>query len=332
MTPINSANDSERQHERMNTLIAADAPLCGVIPPVITPLTLDGEVDVTSLERLVEFEISAGVHAIFALGTGGEGPYLTDDQRRTVLDTVTRVVNKRVPVLAGVSDIGTRKVLHNAEVSVEYPVDALVSTAPFYGTVTTPEIDSHFRAIHAAFDLPLYAYDIPGFVGVKLPGELTVALAHDGIIAGVKDTSGEEDGFRFVIEETRDLPGFAVITGSDITGDAAIYQGAHGMIVGVANIDPQGFVKVYDAATVGDWDTARAEQERLHKLRLIAKIAAKRISPFSATIGAFKAAQVQRGIIDTDLLQAPLQQLNGDERSAVHAVLESQNLGKIEFE
>jgi 4-hydroxy-tetrahydrodipicolinate synthase len=314
----------------MKSIIQPDVPLHGVIPPITTPLTPDGEVDVASLERLVEFEISAGVHAIFALGTGGEGPYLTDQQRETVLETVTRAVAKRIPVLVGISDVGTRKTLHNAAISAQYPIDGFVSTPPFYGSVTWPEIETHFRALHSAHsDLPLYAYDIPGFVGVKLPAELTVQLAHDGVIAGIKDTSDEEDGFRYIIEETRDLPGFAVITGSDITGDAAIFQGAHGMIVGVANVDPHGFVKVYDAAVAGDWDTARTEQERLHKLRMIAKIAAKRISPFSATLGSFKAAQVYRRIIENDLLQSPLQNLDAAETAAVISVLQSQNLGPV---
>ena len=314
----------------MTGIIDPEVPLHGVIPPITTPLTPDGEVDVASLERLVEFEVAAGVHAIFALGTGGEGPYLTDDQRETVLETVSRVVARRIPVLVGVTDIGTRKALHNAAVSVAYPIDGLVSTPPFYGSVGAGEIEAHFRSLHAAHpDLPLYAYDIPAFVGVKLPAELTVRLAHDGVIAGVKDTSDEEDGFRLIIEETRDLPGFAVITGSDITADAAIFQGAHGMIVGVANIDPHGFVRVYDAAVAGDWDTARSEQERLHKLRLVAKIAAGRISGFSATLGAFKAAQVHRGIIANDLLQAPLQNLDDRERAAVVEVLRLQHLGPI---
>lgn len=311
------------------TTLSSTQPLRGVIPPIITPLTPTGTVDVPSLERLVNFEVDAGVHAIFALGTGGEGPYLTDDQQHTVLRTVTDTVAGRIPVLAGVSDIGTAKVLANVEIATQYPVDALVSTAAFYGSVSRIELDAHFRAIAAASDLPLYAYDIPLFTGVKLPADLTVELAHDGVIAGVKDTSGEEDGFRFIIENTRDLPGFSVITGSDITGDAAILQGAHGLIVGVANIDPHGFVEMYDAAVRGDWQAARVVQERLHALRLIAKIAAGRISGFSATIGAFKAAQVYRGIIDHDLLQAPLQSLDDAERAAVHRVLDGQGLGRI---
>lgn len=309
--------------------MTAHEPLRGVIPPIITPLTPSGEVDVVSLRRLVNFEVGAGVHAIFVLGTGGEGPYLTEGQQRITLATVTTTVANRIPVLAGVSDIGTRRALHNAAIAQEYPIDALVSTSAFYGTVGWNEIDHHFRAIAASTDLPLYAYDIPVFTGVKIPAELTVQLAKDGVIAGVKDTSGEEDGFRYIIEHTRDIEGFSVITGSDITGDAAMLQGAHGMIVGVANIDPHGFVRVYDAAMKGDWDTARTEQERLHSLRLITKIASARIGGFSATLGAFKAAQVLRGIIDHDGLQPPLLTLNDAERAQVKTVLDSQELGRI---
>lgn len=310
-------------------LIDSKTTLRGVIPPVTTPYTLAGEVDTASLRRLIEFEINAGVHALFALGTGGEGPYLTPDQQHQVLETITEVVAGRIPVLVGVSDIGTRKALRNVAIAMQYPIDALVSTPAFYGSVAINELSTHFRAIAASSDLPLYAYDIPIFAGVKIPVELTLELARDGIIRGIKDTSGDEDGFRYLIENTRDIEGFSVITGSDITGDLAIMQGAHGMIVGVANIDPHGFVKVYNAAMQGNWEVARVEQERLHKLRLIAKIAAKRISGFSATLGAFKAAQVYRGIIENDLLQSPLQLLNADEKRAVHVVLDEQGLGKI---
>jgi 4-hydroxy-tetrahydrodipicolinate synthase len=311
------------------TIIDPDSPLRGVIPPVTTPLTAGGDVDIESLSRLIEFEIDAGVHAIFALGTGGEGPYLTHTQKREVLATVVAANAGRIPVLAGIGDIGTAKVLENLALASEFDIDGVVSTAPFFGAVGPKEIEAHFRLIAAATALPLFAYDIPAFAGVKIPAELTVELAHEGVIRGVKDTSGEEDGFRYIIENTRSIPGFSVITGSDITGDAALFQGAHGMIVGVANIDPHGYVGVYRAMMAGDFDAARTEQERLHRLRLVAKIAAGRIGSFSATIGAFKAAQVTRGIIAEDLLQAPLLQLNDEEKRAVDAVLAQQQLGAI---
>jgi 4-hydroxy-tetrahydrodipicolinate synthase len=304
--------------------------LRGVIPPVTTPYLKNGDVDVPGLERLIKFEMSAGVHAIFALGTGGEGPYQTEDQQHAILSTVTRVVAGKIPVLAGVSDIGTRKVLKNVKIATQYPIDALVSTPAFYGFVGQSETNAHFRSIAEASDLPLYAYDIPIFTGSKINAELTVQLAKDGIIRGIKDTSGEEDGFRYIIEHTRGIDGFAVITGSDITADSAILQGAHGMIVGVANIDPHGFVQLYNHAIKGEWEQARIVQERLHSLRLIAKIAAKRVSGFSATIGAFKEAQVARGLFNNSDLQPPLQSLISEEKIAIRNVLIKQGLGIVE--
>lgn len=310
-------------------MISRSQILGGVIPPITTPYTKKGNVDIESLERLVRFEVNAGVHAIFALGTGGEGPYQTEDQQHEILATVTRVVAGKIPVLVGVSDVGTRKVLRNMALASQYPIDGIVSTPAFYGSVASNETEFHFRAIAASTDLPVYAYDIPIFTGSKIPAELTVKLAKEGVIRGIKDTSGEEDGFRYIIEHTRAVEGFAVITGSDITGDAAIMQGAHGMIVGVANIDPHGFVDVYNYAIKGDWGKARVVQERLHELRLIAKVASKRISGFSATIGAFKEAQVARGIFENADLQPPLQALNDEEKAAVRAVLASQGLGMI---
>lgn len=295
--------------------------LKGVIPPIVTPLDEVGAVDVTSLERLVNFELDAGVHAIFALGTGGEGPYLTTGQKEVVLATVTKVVAGRVPVLAGVSDIGTNRTLENLAIASRYDIDGVVSTAPFYGEVEASEIEAHYRGIAAATDLPVFAYDIPSKVGAKLPAAMIVKLAREGVIGGVKDSSGDEDAFRTIIEETADLEKFSVITGSDITGDAAILQGAHGMIVGVANVDPHGFVRVYEAAMAGDWLTARREQERLHRIRAIALVARPRVSSFSATIGSFKTAMQIRGTIDHDTLQPPLQRLNSDERARVGEIL-----------
>src|ERR1019366_4189817 len=94
--------------------------LRGVIPPITTPYLKNGDVDVVSLEKLVKFELDAGVHAIFALGTGGEGPYQTEDQQHAILSTVTRIVAGKIPVLVGVSDIGTRKVLQNIKLATQY--------------------------------------------------------------------------------------------------------------------------------------------------------------------------------------------------------------------
>jgi 4-hydroxy-tetrahydrodipicolinate synthase len=300
----------------------------GVIPPIVTPLTPDHDVDIESLRSLVNFEVEAGVHAIFALGTGGEGPYATARTRDTVLDVVTEEVNGRVPVFAGISDVSTARATEHLRAAERANVDGVVSTPPFYGEAGQAEIAAHYRSLASATDLPLIAYDIPSKVHCKISAETTTTLAREGVLRAIKDTSGDEDGMRTIIRQTADIDGFTVVTGSDITCDAAILQGAHGMIVGVGNIDPHGFVRLYNHAIAGEWASARAEQERLHQLRDVAKVATPRIGPFSATIAAFKAAMVIRGIIRHDALHLPLLPVNEQERAQIADILAGAGLAQ----
>ncbi len=301
--------------------------LRGVIPPIVTPLNPEGSVDVASLRRLVDFQIDAGVDALFALGTGGEGPYTPAEARDAVLATVVDQAAHRVPVLAGVSDVGTARALDHLAAAERAGADAVVATPPFYGEAGQVEIADHYRRLAEATDLPLIAYDIPSKVHVKIAAETIETLAREGVLAALKDSSGDEDGFREVLERTADLPNFSVITGSDLIADAAMFQGADGMIVGMGNVDPHGFVRLYRATREEDWSSARAEQSRLRALRRITQVAVGRIGPFSATIAAFKSAMVHRRIIAGDLVYAPLQQLTADECRYVEALLGDAGLG-----
>lgn len=293
----------------------------GVIPPIVTPLDSTGGLDEPSLRRLVDFEIDAGVSGLFALGTGGEGPWTTATTRRRVLEVVVEQAAGRVPVFAGVSDVGTARVIEAVRDAEATGCTAIVATPAFYGDNDQAEIVAHFRAIAAATVLPLIAYDIPSKVGQKILPTTISILAHEGTIVGVKDSSGNEDQFREVLTLTQDLPAFAVITGSDLIADAALFQGADGMIVGMGNIDPHAFVRLYDAYRRGDYDTARAEQIRLRRLRSIIMVGYPRVGAFSATIAAFKAAMVERNIIANDTMHAPLLSLTDAEHDQVKAIL-----------
>lgn len=304
--------------------------LSGVITPIVTPLHKDRSVDQASLERLVEFEIDGGVSALFVLGTGGEGPYLDMSQREDVVASVVKLVRGRIPVVSGVSDIGTARALANLELSVAAGVDGVVSTAPFYGEVGGAEIELHFRTLaEAAGGLPLFAYDIPSKVGVKIPFTSILRLAQDGVIRGIKDSSGDMDEFRRLRQALGELDGFSLLTGSDSSADMALFEQADGMIAGMANVDPHGFARMYEAALDGDWAAVRAQQDRLFSLRDLAQVGVPRVSSFSATIGGFKAALVHRGVIECDALQLPLYELDDNERRLVASVLDRAGLGPV---
>ncbi|MFZ3571085.1 dihydrodipicolinate synthase family protein [Streptomyces sp. BH097] len=283
------------------------APFRGVVPPLVTPLTAEGQVDVASMSRLAEHLIAAGVHGLFLLGSSGETAYLTDAQRRTALEAAIEAAAGRVPVLAGVIETTTARVLERARDAVKAGADALVATAPFYTRTHPAEIADHFRRIRAGADLPLFAYDIPAAVHSKLDRDTILGLAADGTLAGLKDSSGDEGSLRRLLAPLRAAaPAFSVFTGAELTVDGALLAGVDGVVPGLGNVDAHGYVRLYEAARAGDWAAARAEQDRLAALFAITDAGDPAVmGGSSSALGAFKAAVHLRGIIDCPATAAP---------------------------
>jgi 4-hydroxy-tetrahydrodipicolinate synthase len=290
----------------------------GVVPPVCTPLTPERELDVPSLERLAAFLIDAGMHGLFVTGSTGEVAYLPDETRYRALEVVAGVSAGQVPVLAGVIDTTTPRVIEHAKAAKAAGADALVATAPFYAPTDPVEFGGHFHAIRAAVDLPLVAYDIPVSVGHKLPTDLVLALTQDGTIDAVKDSSGDLDGLRALLES--DVP-VRCLSGSEVLADVSLFLGAHGLVPGLGNVDPHGYVRLYDAAVRGDWAAAKAEQVRLRQLFRIIFVGDGRMGRYSSAMGAFKEGLVARGVITGGTTSEPMIPLNDTERTAVRSHL-----------
>jgi dihydrodipicolinate synthase/N-acetylneuraminate lyase len=128
--------------------------------------------------------------------------------------------------------------------------------------------DQHFRPSTKQF----IAYDIPVSVHVKLNRSTVAELAREGTIAGLKDSSGDEGGFRHALLDAAGLPDFFAMTGAELTADCAMLMGAAGIVPGLANVDPHGYIRLYEAACRGDWTAARAEQDRLCRLFEIVRV------------------------------------------------------------
>jgi len=298
----------------------------GVVPPVVTPLTADFQVDYPSFTRVLEHLIDGGVHGLFVLGSTSEVVFHDEATRRKILEHAVKVANGRVPVLAGVIDPTTDRVIGHARVAQSVGVAAVVVTAPFYARTSQPEIVDHFRYIREAIDVPVIAYDIPVCVHVKLDRTSVVRLAREGTIAGLKDSSGDDGNFRFALMDLADKPEFAMMTGSEIVCDSVLAAGAHGIVPGLANVDPHGYVRLYDLCRKGDWAAARAEQERLCRLFEIVWISLPRTSAGSAGVGGFKTAMRRLGLIDTNVMARPQRALNDAEAAKVEAILQATGL------
>lgn len=314
------------------------APLRGVVPPVCTPLDSRGEVDTTSLARLVDHLVDGGVHGLFALGSTSEVAYLTDEQRATVLETVVNAADGRVPVLAGVIDTTTARVIEHAKAAAATGADALVATAPFYTRTHEKEIAGHFRRLRATVDLPLFAYDIPVAVHSKLAPGMVRALAEDGTLAGLKDSSGDEGGLRRLLIQLggRDgraqgtAPRFSVLTGSELTVDAALLAGVDGVVPGIGNVDPAGYVRLYEAARAGDWTLAAKEQEQLVELFGMVDVGPEAdMGRSSSALGSFKAALQLLGIIECGDTAFPQIQLSAESVALVAQRLRAAGLPPV---
>ena len=298
----------------------------GIVPPVVTPLTESGAIDLPALEALGEHLIAAGVHGLFVLGSSAEFAYLTDEQRQSVVTTLVRVAAGRVPVIAGAIDLTTSRVIAQAKVLEAAGADAIVTTAAIYAINDQTETEAHLRAVAAAITVPLFAYDIPVRVHSKLSSEMLVRLGREGVLAGVKDSSGDDVGFRRLVAQNKAAGSpLALFTGHEVVVDGMLLLGADGVVPGLANVDAAGYVRLWNAAQAGDWTAARAEQDRLAALFEIVFLAANR-SGDAKGIGAFKAAMKLQGIIPTAEMAFPVVALGDDIVSQIEPIVRQAGL------
>ncbi|MHB2170150.1 dihydrodipicolinate synthase family protein [Alsobacter sp. R-9] len=293
----------------------------GIVPPVVTPLNADYTVDYPSFTRVLENLIEAGCHGLFVLGSTSEVIFHDEATRRAILDHAVKVNAGRLPILAGVIDPTTDRVIGHARAAKAAGADAVVVTAPFYTRTNQAETLDHFRYVRDGVDLPVIAYDIPVCVHIKLDRGTIGTLAREGTIAGVKDSSGDEGNFRYLVSDLADCPEIFLMTGAELTCDGILLAGAHGIVPGLGNVDPHGYVRLYEAARRGDWTAARAEQDRLCQLFEIIRCGAARTSAGSSGVGGFKTAMRRLGIISTNVMARPQRTLNDDEARCVEAVL-----------
>jgi 4-hydroxy-tetrahydrodipicolinate synthase len=299
----------------------------GVIPPVVTPRTADGAIDVPSLENVTKHLLDGGVSGLFVLGSSGEVTHMTNTERNLVVQTVAGVNAGQVPVIVGAVEQTTNRVIEEARRVIALGADSIVATSLYYAISNAEENGRHFRSIAAAVDVPVFAYDVPVRTHFKLPTDLLVELGRDGVIAGVKDSSGDDVAFRQLLLAAKDIPNFDIFTGHEVVVDGALLGGAQGVVPGLGNVDPAGYKRLYDAAVAGDWAGAAAEQDRLADLfEIVYTPKAGRVSGNAAGLGAFKTALQLMGVIKTNVMSVPMLSLDEDETKAIRVILERNGL------
>lgn len=301
---------------------SADADLAGVITPLVTPLTADGEVDVGSLAAFVEYQLDAGVDGLFVLGSSGEAAYLTDPQRHAVIKTVVRSTAGQAPVLAGALDMTAPRVITQAELARDAGADYAVVAPPTYAIASDDEVVEHYRLVAQSSGMPLLAYDIPSRSHRRLGLELVPRLAKERHVRAVKDSSADVIGIRKLLSRIPEEDALAVFIGSELAVDLGVFIGCVGAVPGLANVDPYGYVQIYNLAMAGRWDEARTHQARLTDLYRSIEIGRSYgLGVDAAAYGAFKTSLLMRGIISSDRTASPQTALPGPARDELERML-----------
>lgn len=280
----------------------------GIFPPLITPILGDESPDLDSLSRLVSFLLDAGVHGVWAMGTSAEFAAFNQAQRAEVIATIVEEVDHRVPVIANISDAGTRLAIEHGRAALAAGASALAATPPYYYPHSQDEVRAHYEALRSALDAPLFIYNIPQTVRVRVELPTAKALVEDGIVAGIKDSQNDLEWFRqLAMFAHRIEADFALFAGTRHLIDAAVLAGADGAIPSVANAFPHLCVQVFNAAAQGDFARAGEVEASIIAIESMVDM----IQPGSrnaAVLGLQKALLVDRGIIAGAGLTAPLRQ------------------------
>jgi 4-hydroxy-tetrahydrodipicolinate synthase len=219
--------------------LAMGARFTGLIPPTLTPLDSDERLDRPAVQRLVDFLIDGGVDGLFVLGSTGEAPTLRLSVRQALVEATAEAVGGRVPVIAGVLEPATARVIDDLRALSGRGLDAYVITAPYYfGGPTDAELESHFRRVAEAADLPILLYNIPQTTKVNLSADLVLRLSSHPNVAGIKDSSGNWHQVQQIILE-RTSPGFTVLQGNEAHSAITLLAGGDGLVPGHANIYPR---------------------------------------------------------------------------------------------
>ncbi|UWR91736.1 4-hydroxy-tetrahydrodipicolinate synthase [Phaeobacter inhibens] len=235
----------------------------GSMPALVTPFS-NGELDLDTLKRLVEWHIDQGSTALVPVGTTGESPTLTHDEHETVIAEVVKIAAGRVPVIAGAGSNNTVEGKRFVQFAAEVGADAALVVTPYYNKPTQRGLIAHFTELHDCADIPIVIYNIPGRSIIDMTPATMGELAKLERIIGVKDATG--DIARVSQQRASCGADFIQLSGEDATALGFNAHGGVGCISVTANVAPKLCAEFQAATLAGDYALALEYQDKLMPL------------------------------------------------------------------
>jgi len=232
--------------------------LQGIIVPTITPLTLDGALDIAGLERLVDHLLRGEVNGLFIAGTTGEGPALSYEIRRDMLSRVSKQVSGRIPVVVAAMDSSPAETMRMIAHAADTGVAAVAIAPPFYMPVSQSDLVRYGRAVAQASPLPVYLYNVPNANLPRFTLDTLSQLSELDNVLGFKDSGGSLEFLLTAIRLFEKRPETSVLVGPENLLVDSIRAGGDGGVSGGGNLFPRLYTELYKASVQGDWKTADA--------------------------------------------------------------------------
>ena len=234
----------------------------GSLPALVTPFA-NGQLDLDTLKKLVEWHVEQGTHGLVPVGTTGESPTLSHSEHDKVVETVVEASNGRLPVVAGAGSNNTAETVRLVQAAKAAGATAALVVTPYYNKPSQRGLIAHYTAA-ADCGLPIIIYNIPGRSVVDMSPETMGELAKHEMIVGVKDSTG--DVGRVLAQRITCGTDFIQVSGEDAQALGHRAMGGQGCISVTANVAPKLCAEFQDAMSAGDFDAALAYQDRLMPL------------------------------------------------------------------
>jgi 4-hydroxy-tetrahydrodipicolinate synthase len=286
----------------------------GVFPYLVSPIDSNGNVRADVLDRLCDDLIKSGVHGLTPLGSTGEFAYLGREQRAAVVQVTIEAARRRVPVVAGVASTSTQDAVAQAKAYQKLGADGILAILEAYFPLSDAQIESYFRAIADAVDIPVVIYTNPQFQRSDLTLDVIARLAEHSRIRYIKDASTNTGRLLSIMNRCGD--GIQVFSASAHIPAAVMLIGGVGWMAGPACVVPRQSVALYELCKAKRWDEAMALQRRLWRLN-------EAFARYNLA-ACIKAGLAIQGYAVGDPI-APQAALTAEQRAVVEAVL--QDLG-----
>jgi len=241
-------------------------PLEGIIVPLVTPLANNDQIDVKSLEKLIEHVIEGGVHGIFVLGTSGEAQSISMRLREEMIRETSRILRNRLPLLVGISDTSLNDSAALAQKAYEAGAYAVVATPPYYFATGQSELIEYFENLLSILPLPLFLYNMPVHTKMSFDAKTIKYIAQNEKVIGFKDSSANATYLQTVMYSMRERPDFMIFVGPEEMTSEMLLMGASGGVNGGANLFPKLYVELYNAAKSHNIEKVRDLQQKVMQI------------------------------------------------------------------